>query len=303
MIVPLEKPGTPEELVHFGVKGMKWGVRKEEETSDRKLSKETQAKVNEHSKLLVDKFESPDHKLTQEQKKKIAYTLAGTVAVAAVVGGAYYLNKQRSINPAATIQRQITPLERHRLMLHNKYLESVSHISGQNPITELSYKRPAFTVPSGTVFHRLSNAKETKFSTVTYASTSEADFNRYMAYFGNRLPYHIKFTSSKALNVPDLNTVLNTLQEATGSTREEAINTYGNLSGRKWDTPEASQLFKALKRKGFGAIVDENDAGFLSSRPLVIFNNIGMGRKKSEYMTWDMIESYIMAAKDFSDRK
>ncbi len=29
MIVPLEKPGTPEELVHFGVKGMRWGVRKE----------------------------------------------------------------------------------------------------------------------------------------------------------------------------------------------------------------------------------------------------------------------------------
>lgn len=28
MIVDLEKPGTPEELVHYGVKGMKWGVRK-----------------------------------------------------------------------------------------------------------------------------------------------------------------------------------------------------------------------------------------------------------------------------------
>jgi hypothetical protein len=28
VIVPLEKPGTPEELVHFGVRGMKWGVRK-----------------------------------------------------------------------------------------------------------------------------------------------------------------------------------------------------------------------------------------------------------------------------------
>ena len=27
MIVPLEKPGTPTELIHYGVKGMKWGVR------------------------------------------------------------------------------------------------------------------------------------------------------------------------------------------------------------------------------------------------------------------------------------
>jgi hypothetical protein len=30
VIVPLEKPGTPEELIHFGVRGMKWGVRRSE---------------------------------------------------------------------------------------------------------------------------------------------------------------------------------------------------------------------------------------------------------------------------------
>lgn len=32
-MISVEKPGTPSELVHFGIKGMKWGVRKEEETS------------------------------------------------------------------------------------------------------------------------------------------------------------------------------------------------------------------------------------------------------------------------------
>lgn len=34
MIVPLEKPGTPEELIHFGTKGMKWGVRNERSSSN-----------------------------------------------------------------------------------------------------------------------------------------------------------------------------------------------------------------------------------------------------------------------------
>lgn len=33
MIVSIEKPGTPAELVHYGVKGMKWGVRRKREQS------------------------------------------------------------------------------------------------------------------------------------------------------------------------------------------------------------------------------------------------------------------------------
>lgn len=34
MKCPLEKPGTPAELVHHGVKGMKWGTRKGPSSSD-----------------------------------------------------------------------------------------------------------------------------------------------------------------------------------------------------------------------------------------------------------------------------
>lgn len=47
-----DKPATPEELLHFGVKGMKWGVRKDQSTSggetprqkNRRLNKEFAAK-------------------------------------------------------------------------------------------------------------------------------------------------------------------------------------------------------------------------------------------------------------------
>lgn len=49
MLVSLEKPGTPQELVHHGIRGMKWGVRKSssisEQTSTSKKSMSTKKKV------------------------------------------------------------------------------------------------------------------------------------------------------------------------------------------------------------------------------------------------------------------
>lgn len=39
MRVSVEKPGTPTELVHAGVKGMRWGVRKRDYTESRAINK------------------------------------------------------------------------------------------------------------------------------------------------------------------------------------------------------------------------------------------------------------------------
>ena len=44
-MISTEKPGTPAELVHFGTKGMKWGVRK------------TQGTREFHSKFTTQKHE------------------------------------------------------------------------------------------------------------------------------------------------------------------------------------------------------------------------------------------------------
>lgn len=54
MIVSLEKPGTPHELVHYGIKGMRWGVRKAEETSPREEPAAPKEKFTQrHKKALI----------------------------------------------------------------------------------------------------------------------------------------------------------------------------------------------------------------------------------------------------------
>lgn len=74
MKVPLEKPGTPQELVHVGVKGMRWGVRNEEELvginrrskeyikaipkKSKRSAEEKQKNLEENFKKFDDKFKS-----------------------------------------------------------------------------------------------------------------------------------------------------------------------------------------------------------------------------------------------------
>lgn len=53
MKVPIEKPGTPQELVHFGKKGMHWGIRNES-TSSPELKKAAQKAIKEKTGPLID---------------------------------------------------------------------------------------------------------------------------------------------------------------------------------------------------------------------------------------------------------
>lgn len=53
-MISTEKPGTPEELVHYGVKGMKWGVRKQRDGGEaRQRSPEEQAARRARAKKIA----------------------------------------------------------------------------------------------------------------------------------------------------------------------------------------------------------------------------------------------------------
>jgi hypothetical protein len=78
-VISTEKPGTPSELVHVGVKGMKWGVRKQQ----------------------IKTFRA-EHKLTPKQKS-IAKKIAIGVGVSVVAVGAAFVAYKLSQNRSASI--------------------------------------------------------------------------------------------------------------------------------------------------------------------------------------------------------
>ena len=70
------KPGTPEELMlqHHGVKGMRWGVRKKEETSDRLRAPEEALTIGGKAGAIATKptkAASPEKELSERNQKRV----------------------------------------------------------------------------------------------------------------------------------------------------------------------------------------------------------------------------------------
>lgn len=318
-----KKPGSPGDILkHHGVKGMKWGVRKEEEAEPQTTSKTQVAQRNDTTKAYMAaaselakqprtkeqaeaaftknrekataKF-APSEKeepgkslkdrwndLSDTQKSAIAYGVMGT----AIVGYGLYSHHQYTSalnNPGALIKPNL-----YGILLGKSQQATWM---GQGFIRDSSLARPAFELPAGHVFHRISTAAENGFGGHTYATASLDDFNRYAVGFdmsgGTLRPggatgelHHIIFQSKSPVKVPALTEVLETMRSVIGEerkagidsvTHKTAVDAYNGISGSWWDEPRATNLISKLQAKGYGGLVDEMDAGVRADKPLLLF--------------------------------
>lgn len=316
MIVGHKKPPLDEALLrHYGVKGMHWGVRKKEELVGRSSGqssstkaykavkpkkptpKEAAASVRKRQETFLEKANPSDSNgsvkkgLSPGQKKALLIG-AGALAAAAVVGGAAYARHKGYLGGGNN--SDIGDLSR-------KYLAQVSEAKNNSWasmdafIQPSSYERKPFTLPAGHQFHRVSRTAEYSFGRATYATHNLEDFNRYLGHgFGAVVENgvsemrHVTWTSKAPVKVPDLTTTLDTLKEVMNSqigqhnpvTHKEVLEKYTELSGGHWQGNVVDGLFNALKSKGYGAIVDEMDAGVVGDSPIVIFAHELMNEKK-----------------------
>ena len=141
--------------------------------------------------------------------------------------------------------------------------------------------RPEFTIPKTMTFQRLSNAAETgegygggAYS--TFLSNDKALYGSSLE-FGKK-KFTVSFNPSEDVRVPSTRTVLETLRESqyglTGKkiSEKEALTLYHGMSGGDWKTdPKSASLIDALKKKGYSALVDDMDAGYMGDLPVVFF--------------------------------
>lgn len=323
-------------IVHHGVKGMHWGIRKEEDTGGdsggattsgtadswkKAIEKpktisdsEAKAHLAQNEKKLQDKFDDSDESsgpgFISRHKKGLIIAGVG----AAAIGALYLNNKAWNARNLESIEKfsgkAISP---DGFAQHVQY-SKLKTWTGRGYVQQHSFDRPGFTLPAGHEFHRISRVAETKFKPATYATHHVDDYNRYLAQFRQELGssnlHHVTFHATQEIKVPDLSTVLNSLKEVmhdnphgTTYSDRQILKIYEQYSGGRWNDATSEKLFNNLRSKGFGAIVDEMDSGVLGESPLVVFAHEVMGQKSSVPITPDMIAEAESKLIELANRK
>ena len=330
------------DIYHFGVKGMKWGVRHDRQNKGRDRSRldskstkgqgvkshwarvkpQTPSKekrlneLSKNEKKFKDKFKGdsdtpPDESGSKNHWKPSGKQVAVCVIGAALVGSVIYAHYRLGKSDAELNAKEYLSDFQFRL---NTAESKARSWDGSGFVKKSSYLQKETTLPVGHTFYRISTTSEHGFNVGTYCTASVDDFNRYVSGFtGEKLTdsfTRISFTATKPIKIPDLNTRLDVLKQVLddskgGSHNDEAVlDAYNSLCGGDWGKGLiGKQFFDRLEALGYNAIVDDMDAGVIGDMPLVTFGKNAFSEKTNTVMKPKDFKLAKSALKELLNRK
>lgn len=309
-------------IEHVGVKGMHWGVRKEE--TDESYSKQLEAKYGKDS-MKEDVEAVPVQKqsgfasLSSKQKK-----IAIAVGSVALIGVGVYLEKKytTSVNLKADAASQFKI----------KALMQVSDTDMKFYNTGLvAHWEDGVNLPAGSIVKRLSTVKETEvMKKGFYCAFDPEDIRRYEAElpkwwkrwgYSETEGFLTNIKANKGVKAPTGKETYEMFKEMLRN--ENALEKHGILTSKElaklsvaqreklldgfakqsfsdftvgWIRQHAEfdpwviNFFGIVKSKGYNALIDFNDSGHLSKTPLRILNGDEFSVTAHEFVSADTIK-------------
>ena len=255
-----------QELYHYGVKGMKWGIRRYQ-NKDGTLTSKGKKRYEKSNDNSNDEDEIKNNKSRKILTKRNIAIGATVVGASLAVMGAMYVYKKT--NPT----------------MHVKYMNFGEIVD----INNLSSKD--IIVKKGTKFHRVSSksvedyAEEGKRIYTSYLKSDARIYKEEMPKFirrwGNqgiisddgKTSYEHIMKMNKDIKAPSKKLMAEIYMKVTGNNEVDSgryQRFMENLNNN--DNPDTKKFFQYVKNLGYNAILDENDAGNFTKSPLILLN-------------------------------
>ena len=269
-------------LIHYGVKGMKWGVRRyqkkdgsltpagkkrysEDKSDSASVSNKTNLKKISHRDILEKKYR--DSGMTESEAKEAA-------------------NKRIKVEKAIAITAGVTVAACAAYYAKNKWTETYCDQ----------------ILKSGTTFHNLDSVANPRPGEHLYVNYRQNDTNYFRGHFAiNKMKktgqvFNHTLTANEDIKIPSLNTRKNVFKQlyendsefrsafsrhsnALSSSSADSVykkmwQKFGDKDNEEFNVAK-HKYFEALRQKGYEAIVDEwdtNPAVFRSDAPLILLN-------------------------------